>query len=388
MYLGDICACLAIVPHLRKLIALAILIAGLLITGVSILLYILLGSSVALFIGQIVLLTVTLCLIPTFVHQFKIFSGRVVRIAVESILYFIVFLCFGLWLFGLSAFGNWIAYALVLLFLLEVGSNILEWQKDTTLKRLSSNIPLKPHAEEIEKLSRSEVVLYLSVPLGLLAGMIVGLVRHQPSSAIILFCFQLVLLLASFVLSYFLIYGFKRMCDPMFQTGQVSSPQIVLKKNKGFLAKMLEVIVPPTKPEEVDQQKEDLDLACDLSDLRKVYKYDSLHNVVLLVAFAATLVQLWGELIDLKWVIISLLIMTFVLSELPYAIGQNALRLKVLERYTGVKHAELAKKLKENAPVFPPLNFIVALMTTGTAGGFLYTFLNQFVQDALKNTLK
>jgi len=331
---------------------------------------------------------VTLCLIPTLVHQFKVFSGRVVHIAVESILYLIVFLCFSLWLFGSSAFGIWIVYALVLLLLLEVGSNILEWQKDTTLKRLSSNIPLKNYAEEIEKLSGNEVVFYLSVPLGLLAGMIVGLVRHQPSSVIILFCFQLVLLLASFVLSYFLIYDFKRMCDPMFKTGQVSSPQIVLKKNKGFLAKILEVIVPPTKPEEVDQEQEDLDLACDLSNLRKVYKYDSLHNVVLLVAFAATLVQLWGKLIDLKWVIISLLIMTFVLSELPYAIGQNALHLKVLDRYTGVKHAELTKKLKENAPVFPPLNFIVALTTTGTAGGILYTFFNQFVQDVLKNTLK
>src|SRR5947199_1201481 len=78
-----------------------------------------------IFASQMTLLTVALCLTPSIAHWLTKRGRRVARIVVESFLFTIVSLSFGLWLFGTSIFGVWIAYAVVLVLLLEVGSNIV-----------------------------------------------------------------------------------------------------------------------------------------------------------------------------------------------------------------------------------------------------------------------
>jgi hypothetical protein len=120
-----------------------------------------------------------------------------------------------------------------------------------------------------------------------------------------------------------------------------------------------------------------------VSELRKIYKYDMLHNAILLVALASAAVSIWGVTIDVRWLIGLLLTATLLFSEVPYAIGQYLLHQKVLERYTGSTHAEMSKKLQEYVPLFPPLPILAALMTAGTIGGFLFFLLNLFVQGAL-----
>lgn len=366
---------------------------GLLFTVLSWLVFQWRGTAALLFVGQMTLLTITICLTPTISYYLTKRRGRVARVVVETLLFAVLLFSFGFWLFGSAVFGIWIAYAMVLILLLEIGGHFVNYQKIGTLQRLTKSVSFKgvqSAAETFEKMFHSELTLYISVPIGLIVGTIIGLVRNQTLETTLALCLQIVLLLASLVLLFFLVYAFARMKDPLFKTIQVPSPKIAdewMKERSGFISKVgkiLRFLVPPPKPETTDQEQKDLDLACMVADLRKIYLYDAVHNVVLLVAFVAVTMGLSGISIDVKWLIASLLGLSLFFNQLPFALGQSALHEKVLERYEGAKRADIAEKLKKYSPLFPTFDFLAALFTTGTAGGVLYVLLDNFVKEALK----
>lgn len=377
-------------PVLRIIPALVGIIA---LVGLSLLLLNWQVGARLLFAGQMLLLTVGICLTPTVSHHLTKQQGRIARVVVETLLFVALFLAFGYWLMGNTVFGVWIVYATILVLLIETGGHFVEHHKVATLKRLSRSVSfnhVQSNAEALEKLLHSELVLYISVPLGLVAGTTIGLIRSQTPGVILVFCLQIVLLLASLVLLFFLVNSFAQMRDPLFKTTQTYSPKIAnewMVERKGFISKIgrvLRFLVPSPKPETVDQEQKDLDLACMVGDLRKVYLYDAVHNVVLLVAFAATVIGLWGIPIDVKWLIASLVGLSLLFNQLPFVLGQSALHEKVLERYEGVKRADISEKLKKYSPLFPTSDFLAALFTTGTAGGVLYVLLDNFIKEALK----
>jgi hypothetical protein len=374
---------------LRRWWLYALLLIGV-IAGASLLLFWWRGSAGLLFASQIVLLTVAVCLTPTIAHHLTKRWGRVARVVLETTLFTALLLGFGVWLFGVAVVGVWIIYTIVLILILEAGSHLIERYKVITLNRLSRSVAFKnlqSDAEAVERMFHNELTLYIPVPLGLIVGTIVGLIRNQRPQEIIVFCLQLVLLLVSLVLIYFLLVAFSRLSDSMFRTSHVPSPRVSEEKRDGLLGhigKVFRLLVPRPKSEKEDQEQNDLDLACMVTDLRKVYLYDAMHNVILLVAFIAVALSLWNIVIDTKWLISSLIALGLVVNQLPFVIGQSALHEKVLERYEGLKRSEMAEKLKKHAPLFPTLDFLAALFTTGTAGGVLYFLLDQFMKEALK----
>jgi len=379
-------------PRLLRWRVIAIFIGIGLLVGLS-LLFNWQGSARLLFVSQMLLLIIAICLTPTAAHHLTKRQGRIARVVVETLLFIVSFIAFGYWLIGGTVFGIWIAYAAVLVLLLEIGAHFVDYHKIVTLKRLSRSVSFKhvqSNAEALEKLFHSELVLYVSVPLGLTAGTTIGLVRGQTPGVVLVLCIQIVLLLASLVLLFFLVKSFAQMRDPLFKTTQTYSPKIAnewMVERKGFIHKIgrvLRFLVPSPKPETVDQEQKDLDLACMVADLRKVYLYDAVHNVILLVAFTATVIGLWGIHIDVRWLIASLIGMSLLFNQLPFVLGQSALHEKVLERYEGTKRADIAEKLKKYSPLFPTSDFLAALFTTGTAGGVLYVLLDNFIKEALK----
>lgn len=380
-------------PLLLRWRVIAIFIGIGLLVGLSLLLFNWQGDARLLFVSQMLLLIIAICLTPTAAHHLTKRQGRIARVVVETLLFIVSFLAFGYWLIGGTVFGIWIAYAAVLVSLLETGAHFVEHHKIVTLKRLSRSVSFKhlqSNAESLEKLFHNELVLYVSVPLGLVAGTTIGLIRSQTPKATLVLCLQIVLLLAAFVLLLFLVNSFARMRDPLFKTTQVYSPKISnewMLERKGFISKIgrvLRFLVPSPKLETVDQEQKDLDLACMVADLRKIYLYDAVHNVILLVAFTAVAAGIWGVPIDMKWLIASLVGLSLLFNQLPYILGQSALHEKVLERYEGAKRADMKEKLKKYSPLFPTSDFLAALFTTGTAGGVLYFLLESFIKEALK----
>ncbi|GHO51437.1 hypothetical protein KSX_96000 [Ktedonospora formicarum] len=304
---------------------------------------------------------------------------------IESTTYLVVFLGFAFWMLGARAFGSWLVYAAALVLLVEVSGHSMEWYKQNTLKRIRravSYTSLEVDVKALEKMTRNEVILYISVPVGLVLGTVLGLILRLTTVQILVLCLQIVLLLASCVQLYFLIIGFRRMADPLFKTIPRYVPALTKPKQKG----KRKAQAPKVSQETVDQQY--IDVASDVSGLRMVYKYDALLNTILLVAFLLIEIKMWLLPIDLKWLIASVVIATCVWSELPYAIGQYLLHTRILEEYTGGKYVEMAKKLQEYAPLFPPKAFIGALLTSSAAGGVLYALLSQMAQGAIATFIK
>lgn len=257
-------------PRLARWLVLVLIPAALLI-GISILIFQWVGSSGLLFAAQMLLLATVICLVPTLASFFVRPEKRVALVTIESGLFSSILVGFGLWFFGKSAIGPWIAYAFVLVVLIETGSHIVEWHKEALLKRLSLGASFKSmreDAESLEKMFRYEVVLYISVPLGILIGTSIGFIQHERALPTILLCFHIFLLLASLALLCFLVLGFWRMCDPIFKTAPVTIPQIAVKRSAGLLLRMVQLLVPLPKdplPVVEDPKQNDLDLACDVS---------------------------------------------------------------------------------------------------------------------------
>jgi hypothetical protein len=342
-----------------------------------------------LFAGQMALLTAALCLTPTLAYHLTKRWRRAARVVLETWLFTSVFVLFYLWLWGDEGLGEWLRYAVGLLLLIEVGSNLVERHKLKTIERLRGSklfVNLRPDAETLERMFRHELAIYVPVPCGLVIGTVWGLARGWPPQATVSFSVQIVLWLTSLVILYFLVKGFARMSDSLFKDSDLPPTQVVTppkaKRLRGGKKFRLSASVKASTRE--GRRRKVLDLAVTIADLRKVYLYDSAHNVALLIAFTAVALKLQGVGIDEKTLLLLLLLFSFGLNHLPYIIGQSRLHEKVLEPYYGVERAEINAKLKEHAPYFPRWEFLAVLLTSSPAGGVVYFLLEHSVHDVLK----
>jgi hypothetical protein len=304
--------------------------------------------------------------------------------ALQILLFVATIVGFGLWAFGTSALGIWIAYAVALVVLLEVGGHSIQWYMERTLRSLSDSAVgpnMRDAATAIENMFHREGILYVAVPLGLLLGTIVGLFRRESPQEIMGLCLLIVLLVASAVLLGFLIYGCVRMADPLFKRASVTSTMIAdepLRERTGPSGTVLRVVASGTpsetddQDETNDQDKEDFDLASVATDLRKIYLCDALHNLILIAAFAAVMLSLWGITVGVVLFAVGAVGLAFVFNQLPYMIGQQRLRGELLKNYRNSKRVDMAEELKKYAPLFPTLEFLTVLVSSPTASGAVY----------------
>jgi hypothetical protein len=152
-----------------------------------------------LFVSQIGLLISTICTVPTIASNVAGEQRRFAGMTLQILSFVVLIVGFGLWVFGTEALGIWIAYAVALILLLEVGGHVIQWYLDRTLSSLSSSrvgSNMRDAATAIENMFRRESILYIAVPLGLVVGTIVGLFRRLSPHVIVGLCLQIVLLVA------------------------------------------------------------------------------------------------------------------------------------------------------------------------------------------------
>ncbi|MBS9394701.1 MAG: fatty acid desaturase [Dolichospermum sp. LBC05a] len=311
------------------------------------------------FTSQMIIFTVVICLTPTIADRLTKKQSRAARVGLETLLFVIFILGFSVWLFGTPILGFWIIPTTIFILILEVGSHVVEHYKISTLNRLADEVTfkkLKNQAEDIERMFRIGLTLYIPIPLSLIIGTVASWFYKQTPKETILFSLKLVILMVSLFLVIFLYISFIKICDPLFHDGNISSVDLD-KETKGFgqmLVKIYRLVVPRQFRE--DSEKEAIELACTVSYLRKIYLYDAIHNVFLLVALVALITFLFGVNIRPIWLFTSLVVAVTFLNVLPYVIGQTALHNKILERYKGIKRIKLLKKLREYSPLFPFLS--------------------------------
>jgi hypothetical protein len=351
------------------------------------------------FTAKMILLALSLAITPTIAYHVTKKWGRVARIALESTAVLLIFIVFAIWLVGFEALGVWVIYAIGLILLLEIGSHAVERYQIVTLERVSKEERLNAHltrnlkdeAKAIEEMFHSERALYAPIPFGLLLGTVAGLAFGYSKPDVVNLSLRLVLWTVSIALILFLIVAFKRMIKPIISTFQsVASPEISIEnteKREGIFkrlgGKAFRLLLPPPESQARDQKQEYLDAAYVVTDLRKVYLYDAVHNVALLVACVAVAISLRGISINATWVIAGLIGLSILFNQLPFVYGQWSLHERILEHYEGTERADLAEELGKYAPLFPKSNLWAALFTYG-AGGLAYYFLDQLVKNAFK----
>jgi hypothetical protein len=316
------------------------------------------------FATDVFLLAGLLTCVPIFSHKMAEFRGRPFLVFVESLMFIVVIACWAFWTGGPKIFGYWLTAVAAFVLILEIGSNLLQFLKAETSARVEQcdwNVSTEITAN-IDSLSRVGRLAYISVPLGLVFGACIALLRGHPDSSGLRYCYWTMIVLASLYLCYAIVNSFIQMCRPMFS--RAGSPNDPLQDTRDFEAAMV------------------------ITALRNVYLYETLHDVVLFGLLLAFGVSLLGISILHNW-LISLLVAAaavYLLNQLPYTIGQSTMHQAVVRGYSETKRAELLKKLGESAPVNPAPGFIAAQIGSGTVGALLFELLDHLLKEKLKGS--
>jgi hypothetical protein len=318
----------------------------------------------------IIFLTITICVIPTIAHWLTQEKSRIARSLLESLLFIGLLLGFSWWMFGLSILGFWVIPSILLILVLEIGANIIELYKISTLERLAEELTfekIQDKANEIEQLFKNELSIYVSVPLGLFLGIISGKIYNLSQVEMMILSFKIVLILASIILIYFLCIAFERMSDSLFKESDISSPSLEKERKdlRGLFTKFYKLVV----PSRIKLEDEDIELACIVGDLRKIYFYDAIHNGLLLIIVGIIISQFYEiNFINQKFAIITIITWLFIVigfNLLPYAIGQASLHSKILKKYKGIKRIQMLEQLRKSSPLLPLTSFLYGVSDNG-----------------------
>ena len=306
-------------------------------------------------------------------------AHRLTRAAAEVVIFAGLIYGFAFWLTGRRLSWHSTAYVIGIILLIEAGAHIVEWHQRRILKRVARVQIVDATVKQLRALTRRERWLYASIPLGIAVTAIVAAIGRFNGDRTLSLMIRLVLLSACVGLAIFLTISLLQMVTPIFVEAAV--PAIETKPDS-TLVKPVVVQVPLTRQAKKEQQARDLDILVVISDLRKVYFYNSLHNVVLLAIFGWLILNSTSA-IEFKWWFVSAAVVTTVLGYLPYGIGQMLMRDRALHRFEGKERRDMEGQLKKYAPVFPKLEFIAGLVAT-PAAGFLVTLLDDLLKKRVQ----
>ena len=312
------------------------------------------------FTCDVFLLMALLISVPALTHA--LVNNQKLRVFLESVMFMAVILAFSFWIGGRSALGLWLVAVAMLVLVIEIGSNILEYAMEETSERamriLSPSV--SDALDDIREMFDRGRLLYVSVPLGLLSGMALALARGRTGIAGLQYCYLITIGLASLFLAYLIVHAFARMCSSMFSR--------------------------PAATKTPGQADADFAAAMVATAVRKFYLYETLHDVVLFGILIAFELSLRGISLMNHWKMgsVAMAVAIYALNQLPFSIGQSAMHRDILRGYDEVPRAELQKKLSESAPLSPTSAFIAAQVASGTVGAFLYALMESVFKEKMK----
>jgi hypothetical protein len=335
-----------------------------------------------------VLLAAFLTAIPSVARRISGRRGYAARLSLETALCTIFLVAFSFLIYGASGIGVWIAYSASVTVVLLGGSYLVEHIMTRHIQRASRRFriaELTDAKEIIERIISREAIVYASVPLGLVVGAIGSLVLGWSVSLIINWTIVTVLGLSSVALLLFLIRSSICLAAPLITYSDIDSANFLEKTSSSPITLFsaagtpLKVLLPISNSQEYD-----LEAAEAVCELRSVFLLNSLHNVILLVLFSATALNLIGPRPRVSAAVLMLIGATFVFVHLPYVIGQTRLQSRILERYTGSTKVTFGDQVKKAAPLIPAGEFLTAITSAAGVGGLLILLVQQFVRDAAK----
>lgn len=314
-----------------------------------------------------------LSLIPTLAAKFVDIDSRVKLSIVEIFLFAIATIGIGYELFQLKGNNWWILFAVLIVAFLDIGAHLIDSIREATFRRIDRTWQyksLRKDAASFDELYKYERILYIALPLGIMLGVLFGVFQKATEIEIALFCVRAITLAAFLILILITFKSFKLMIVPMYQLSNSPNQKLVFTSKQREDAKI--------------KEEKMISLAIMSTDLRKLYLYDSTHNILLMFLFGYSFLITYGATIELKYLILAILLATLAFSQFPYVYGQNLLHEKALEPFEGLPRAEVDEKIKKYAPLYPTSHFLAALLTNGTAGGLVFFLLDYFVKGLIK----
>lgn len=324
-------------------------------------LYDYLGSELFWLCGKLFLLALCITLIPSISAAL---TNNIIFIAFIDILSFSLCLTGAFWLFKLPFSLHGITYGVGLIAVTEIGGLLNMSNINYTLVSLKQNSDAHLFHRSIEKIKKIVLygrLVYVSIPLAILAGAITAMVRLSSVSETLRFTVIITLSVVAFGLLVITIVEFVGMSHPF--TYMSFSEEIDLKRK--------------------------LDQAYTITEIRKIYLLDSIHNIILVVSITMVVLHLSHVtfLDSIEMLIPLFIILLFLFNQLPYVIGQSLMRRKLLSKIQGLKKAELLEIMDKYMPLFPKGRYITTLMMSGTAGYYIFKSLEKVLLDILGKVL-
>jgi hypothetical protein len=315
------------------------------------------------FVGSTFLLIAALTAVPIALRS---------RPLLELALTLLVVLAFPVWIFGVAEPGIWMAYAAGGIVVIYTGGWLVKSFRGSTLARIAANEAfrsLNAEAAQIERVFRGSQLVYASFPIGLLIGAMAFTFGKAPAREALAFGVQAVLALALVALAAFLAWSAARMLDPMIASEPILKPLLAadLPKAAG------------KDDDPPDVLKQDFNLAVMVSDVRRVYLLDSLHNYTLAACAGLLILQLLRIGVSMPWTFLTILGLAFLLIQLPYGLGQSRMRSGILNKVDGTLRVDAAKKLEEYAPLYYKADWITLLLS-GTVGSLALKLIEKSVE--------
>ncbi len=314
-----------------------------------------------------------LSLVPNIAAKLVRDENRIKLSVAEILIFMIVLSGIAYDLFKLQGDGTWMLFAAFVVAFLDIGAHLVDWFRESTFRRVDKTWQyksLRQNTASFDKLYKYERILYAALPLGILIGTFIGIFQKLKEIEIAITSIQAVALSAFLILVLITYKSFKQMIVPMYPLSNPPNQRPVFTSKERDDAK--------------NKEEKTFSLAVMSTDLRKLYLYDSTHNILLMFLFIGSLLLTYNVQIELKYLVLSVLLATLIFSQFPYVLGQYRLHQKVLEAFEGFPRVEVDEKLKKYIPLFPTFHFLAALLSTGTAGGLLFFLIDSFVKGLFK----
>ena len=305
--------------------------------------------------AQILLAGAGVFYVPLLSLRFNRSGRRILAAIVEAVAFFSIILWLT-WILGNSIWNLRIGYAGLLVTLLIGGGHAVAWYRDKTLERVkgdSTASDVRPHLTVIHSFFSDELIVYASVPVGLGMGLLLGL-AHETKRQIVFHGIQWMAGFFALSLAWFIANSFWRMGSPLLR----------------FADPKLKIVPLGT------------DVAYAISELRKVYLYDSFHNATLLVSFLALGLSISQIYVEKSWWLQAFAAIVLVFIQIPFVAGQSALQDLALGNIGGWGRAKLLNEMKEGLPLFPKVEFLAAIISSGSAGGLVWSLGEKLIKGS------
>jgi len=315
-----------------------------------------LGAEVFWHSAKMLFIALILSIIPSL--SVPLTENLLLRTLLDVVL-FSVFLYGALWLLNISLSGLWIAYTVGIIALLQVGGLFTQINMNYTIHSLKKNHDSHLWEEmlvKVRQIVKCGKILFISIPVVVVIGTVVGMVRASPPDETLNITVLLVTGVVCIELLIISILEFFHMSDPLVH---ISLPKGINLGRK-------------------------IDLGCTLTEVRKLFLLDAIHCVILAVGLIAIVLKIY-KVTDISMTVLLLslfVVLSFAFNQVPYITGQFLMRRKLLFGYQGIERAKAMETLEKYAPLFPTTRYMGALTMTGTAGFFLFRILEGLIVEA------